>query len=319
MPSSMAIKTHGRAQSRSQLRECNIKMPDGCVISALHGRPKTQTTNSLRAAILVHGFAAERTENGLFVEAATHLLSQGYLVLAYDWRGLGKSAGDFSNSVLDTHVEDFRSIVQWLAWHSKIPTQQFCAIGFSLGAALIAKAIGEGQELGSAVFWSPATRPSLFMWPRYNTKENIRSLSSSGFIIKPGSKVKLGRRLLQSLRETDLGERSFDLGLPLLVCHGSKDLRIPVHASRQSFDCITDKDIARVCYAEFVGASHSFRPKRFRRELIELLLQWLGDSSLRETHSQKRVFPQESPVLPLLASCEHSGSLESEPPAPAVM
>src|SRR5437868_3947304 len=74
---------------RSRLRKKTIKMPDGCGLSALYGTPKALHQQNIKAVILVHGFAAEKTENGLFWETANQLVSAGQITLAYDWRGLG--------------------------------------------------------------------------------------------------------------------------------------------------------------------------------------------------------------------------------------
>jgi alpha-beta hydrolase superfamily lysophospholipase len=295
--------------TRNKLISENILMPDGCRLSALIGYPTSQPETGFRAVILVHGFAAEKTENGLFAEATRALLKNGYCVLAYDWRGLGDSDGDFSNSSLDTHISDFRNVLRWFSQKTKIETTQICAIAFSLGAVLVAKAVHSGDKLGGAVFWSPATRPSMHMWPRYSSREIRSKLNSHGFVIKPGTNVKLGRAILESLRDTDLGDMSFDLGLPLMICHGSSDSRIPVDSSRTSFEVAAKKNINNIVYAEFVGASHSFRPeKRCRTQLLQLLAQWLTNSEFRCGPPKKQVFARQGTV-------PHSEARNSNRPA----
>lgn len=275
------------------LDELYIPMPDGSRISALYGTPKKHSTNQFKAVILVHGFAAEKTENGLFLDAATRLLSDGYLVLAYDWRGLGKSDGDFSKLKLETHVDDFKFITQWLQTKARVSPTEICVIGFSLGAAVVAKAVQRGERVGSAVFLSPATRPAMDMWPRYNTKEIREKLKTQGFIVKQDNNIKLGPEILYSLRDTDLGDRAFNLGIPLLVCHGSNDSRIPVNSSRYCFEAVIEKNVKRVVFAEFSGASHSFKPlKRYRTDLMTLLIGWLRNSAIREGQSKKHIYPQ---------------------------
>jgi alpha-beta hydrolase superfamily lysophospholipase len=290
-----------------KLTEYYITAAGGGRLSALYGTPSNRralnNADELKTVLLVHGFAAEKTENGLFSETASQLLSAGYRVLAYDWRGLGKSEGDFSNLSLDDHVSDFKVVVEWLRKKANVSNVQICAVGFSLGAVLVAKAVQSGVKLGAVVFWSPATRPAKHMWPRYNTPEASKQLDLEGFVVKPDSNVRLGRAILDSLRDTDLGERAFDLGVPLLVCHGSNDTRIPISASRHCFDAVKKKNKDKVLFAEFIGASHSFRPKKeHRKALIKLLSSWLRDRSVRQGRSRKQRFPQAASEAPSRAS-----------------
>lgn len=283
--------------ANGRLNEITINVSDNCRLSALSGSPKRKTGNKLKAVILVHGFAAEKTENGLFSRTAKLLLSQGYYVVSYDWRGLGKSEGDFSTSCINQHANDFRDVADWVERERGITTTEICAVGFSLGAAVVAKTIKSGHKMGRAALWSPAVRPSISMWPRYNTDEIREELNTTGFITKPGSKVKLRKPILESLRDTDLGEDAFDLDVPLLVCHGSADVRIPVEDTRQSFRDI-EKKVRGVSYTEFEGASHSFRPAEdHRQKLIELLLEWLKDDKVKNANPIKNSFqPKTTPI-----------------------
>jgi len=281
-----------RLSGRVGLRETMIAGSGDCRLSAFFGKPKTKPKSALKLAILVHGFAAEKTENGLFLEVAKKLLAQGIFVLSYDWRGLGNSEGDFSVSSLDTHVRDFQAVVRWAIRNVRVSESEICALGFSLGSAVVAKTIRSGQKIGGAALWSPATRPSVSMWPRYNTEEIRGELERTGFVLKSESNVRLGKPILDSLRDTDLGDDAFDLGIPLLVCHGSGDVRIPVQCTRQSFEHIREKMIGQVRYVEFSGASHSFRPeKQYRPRLLSFLSKWLTDEVFRSQPSLWETFP----------------------------
>jgi pimeloyl-ACP methyl ester carboxylesterase len=114
-------------------------------------------------------------------------------------------------------------------------------------------------ELEAVAYLSPAVRPHLSMWPRYNTGQIQRELAKRGVVEKPGSSVLLGRPILESLRDTDLGPRAFELDVPLLVCHGTEDSRIDCSHSRKLVP--HDSRTGRFRFLEFPGASHSFRPE----------------------------------------------------------
>ena len=217
-----------------QLKETRIRLSDGTRLAALVAKQKT-ARQDLSAIVFCHGFCGDKTENGLFQDAAQVLIRAGYSVVLYDWRGLGHSDGEFDKTTLDWHVRDYVEVIEWSKKYFRIESKALCGLGFSLGAVLIAQAIRSGTDLGAAVFWSPAIRPAVSMWPRYNTPELREQLRANGYILKPETNTKLGHPILDSLRDTDLGKGAFEIGLPLLVCHGTSDSRIPVRDSREAF------------------------------------------------------------------------------------
>jgi dienelactone hydrolase len=275
-------------------------------LAGLLGYPEQPRQAALQAVVLVHGFAAEKTENGLFTEIGAELLRSGYIVLMYDWRGLRDSEGDFSRTTLRTHTSDLRCVVDWLGRTCGLASTQLCSVGFSLGAALIAQAITNGLRLGASSYWSPAVRPNLSMWPRYSTPEMQSELRARGFILKAETNVRLGSQILNSLRSTDLGSTAFVLGPPLLVCHGTNDERIPIEHSRQLFSASSRRD--SLSFAEFDGASHSFRPApEMRPNLFRLFMRWLSSDGLKGGRHRLRI-PQGAQSRHAPAWSDHSAT-----------
>lgn len=231
-------------------------------------------TTRVKAVVLIHGFGADKRENGLFLKLADVLSSQGFLVLAYDWRGLGRSTGNFGDTPLEIHARDLSDTVFWLSENYSVKPKETSLLGFSLGCALIGISFKNGLATGPSVFLSPAVRPALDMWPRYATWRNRIKLLLNWPIRKAGTSVELGRKLLHSLRETDLGPNAFDLANPLLVCHGTDDVRIPIETSRRCAEAASNRGLI---FKEFLGASHSFRPaEQYHESLADTVCEWLS-------------------------------------------
>ncbi len=222
--------------------------------------------------MLVHGFAAEKTENGLFPPLAQALAMSGFAVLAYDWRGLGQSDGTFAKTKLDDHVSDFRDAVPWFQHEYNILPSHLTVVGFSLGATIIALSMKDGFHPRSAIFLSPALRPAQDMWPRYDTPEIHQALNRDNYLLK--NSVQVGRPFLESLRDTDLAPAGeYKSPVPLLVCHGTADERIPFETSRLLFGQNNSLATLRI----FNGASHSFRPENpHRQNLAQTMCDWLA-------------------------------------------
>jgi alpha-beta hydrolase superfamily lysophospholipase len=235
---------------------------DGTELAAeVHAPPSRDTRG---AVVFVHGFCGDKGENGLFHALATRCVATGFAAVLYDWRGLADSEGDFPSSTLNDHTSDFEQVAQWTKARFGARSKSLHAVGFSLGAAVIGLALRQQLKLTSVAYLSPAARPVQSMWPRYSGEQLWSELAIHGVVKKPGSSVLLGRAILESLRDTDLGPRAFDLKVPLLVCHGTGDVRIDCSHTRKLVDTrepgARPKSDPDFRYIEFDGASHSFRP-----------------------------------------------------------
>ncbi len=226
---------------------------DGTQLSGDINRPNGFTPRG--TVIFVHGFCGNRQENGLFNALSDSAVTKGFNTVLYDWRGIGQSQGDFQSTTLSEHAEDFQEVAIWTRKH--LPDGALYGVGFSLGAAIVGSALSNNTTLDRVAYLSPAARPNLSMWPRYNTEAIREELQEKGRIEKNG--VLLGPSILNSLRETDLGPQAFTLNVPLLVCQATADTRInPSHTRK----LMTERgDAPGFQYREFIGASHSFRPE----------------------------------------------------------
>lgn len=207
--------------------------------------------------LLIHGFAAEKTEGGLFDVLAGQLLALGWSVAAYDWRGLGESTGDFGGSPLRTHGRDLGAVLRRLERSTMAQRLPLVVVGFSLGAQLALRH-ARRKSVRALVHLSPAFRPSKSMWPRYNNSQLLSEVRSRGYFDKNG--VRVGAPLLRSLRSTDSGAACLrEIEIPQLVVHSRDDQRIPFGHVR---DCVAGSDNPHVEFYAVRDYSHSYKPDR---------------------------------------------------------
>jgi alpha-beta hydrolase superfamily lysophospholipase len=246
--------------------------PDGIQLAGLLGRPE-YTESRPRGVLLVHGFCGDKTENGLFSHIADSLVGRGFHVLAYDWRGLGESTGEFQDYTLGVHAWDFELVSAWFTQQYRIQPENTCALGFSLGATVIVRSLEFGCHFGSAAFLSPAVKPAISMLPRYNTPEQKEEIRLTGLLRKPENQVCIGTKMLESLQRASFEYQDIQCGKNVLVCHGSEDARIPVNLVREEVGKLYSPNVS---YHELSGASHSFQPRpHYNAQLTDLLQDWL--------------------------------------------
>lgn len=249
-----------------------IAVADGTELSAEVYEPEAEKARG--AVIFVHGFAGNKGENGLFHVLAARCVEEGFAAVLYDWRGIAQSDGDFPTSTLEDHEADFERVADWVNTQVAPSSRSLHAVGFSLGAAVIGLAVRRHRRsFTSLVYLSPASRPRQSMWPRY--EELLVEAKTRGVVEKPGSDVLLGPRILESLRETDLGPTAFDLKVPLLVCHGTADSRVDYTHTEELVARIDQE--SNFQHIPFEGASHSFRPaESCWGKLGDDLVTWFG-------------------------------------------
>jgi alpha-beta hydrolase superfamily lysophospholipase len=242
---------------KPRFESMTIEAQHGARLAAILASPRNVPTRA--TVVFVHGFGGNKFENGLFSAIAEKCALKGFSAVFYDWRGVGDSEGEFQSTSLSQHVSDFQTVLAWARKRSQESDHPLCAVGFSLGAAVVGLALRQGASLDCVTYLSPAVRPRLTMWPRYNNERNWRSIEECGIVKKPGSTLLLTQLILEYLRDTDLGIRAFEVNTPLLVCHGTRDSRIDF-SNIQTLVKARRRDAAAFKFFKVKGASHSFRP-----------------------------------------------------------
>src|SRR5688500_1723348 len=98
-----------------QKEAINIPLVDGTQLAADIYSAENQPPRGV--LVLVHGFAGDKQEGGLFPLLAEHAGKQGFDCLAYNWRGITPSTGDFPNSTIKQHAADFTDVAHWTKEH----------------------------------------------------------------------------------------------------------------------------------------------------------------------------------------------------------
>lgn len=227
-------------------------------------RPRTAPGTKAPAVIISHGFPTVqrgRRNSGLsFPELADRMANEmGWYALAYNSRGCGQSAGDFS---IRGWLDDLLAAV---AFVRTVPdVRDVWLVGFGTGGALsICAAAHEVAVRGVASVASPADFDDWAGHPR-RLLQHARELgivSSQGF----PSSVEAWSRELREVRPvacaTGLSPR------PLLVLHGAEDDAVPVFDARVLADAHGGADLRIID-----GGGHQLRHDP---RAVAVLLGWL--------------------------------------------
>jgi alpha-beta hydrolase superfamily lysophospholipase len=215
--------------------------------------------------VLAHGFAGNKNENGLFVQAAEYFSRNGLSTLRFDFSACGENGGKFKTVRIHDLVADLQSVFFYIKSNPSLRSLPIGFVGFSLGAGI---GLLSGVPIDSYVFWSPAIYTRTDMVPRYEEE-----LDRKGFVIK--GNVKISKGFIDDLDSDAIPNSLSGLTNPVLLIHGSADQRIPHASSMRAFGVLRQAS----CQSKLViipGADHSYRTDPAMRErVLAISSDWL--------------------------------------------
>lgn len=217
--------------------------------------------------VLVHGFAGNKNESGLFTQAADFFGENGFSVLRFDFRGCGENGGSFKRVRLHDLITDLHSVFGYIKSDPLLQPLPLGFVGFSLGAGI---GLLADPPVDAYLFWSPAIYTRTDMVPRYRPE-----LDSKGYVIK-GS-VKVSKEFIYDLDSDAIPNALKAVRAPVFLVHGTGDQRIPCKSSEKASRVLMNASI-KTKISLIPDADHSFRNDLdLRRRVFSESLTWLRD------------------------------------------
>ena len=245
-----------------------------------------------RAVIcLVHGIGEHSGRYGHVAEA---MLAAGIAFSAFDHYGHGQSEGKRGHvPSLDVHLRNVEKIVQFAA--EKFPGAQIFLYGHSMGGNLALNyAIRQPQGLAGLVVTSPWLRLSTPLprfrfalmrimnriWPSFtlSRRTDLSKLTSDSEVAEfcgndPLNHGKItARQLVVAIDAAEWAlAHASELGVPLLLAHGSEDLVTSPEASRE----FSEKVPGDCDFRLLDGIRHEPHQELNRKEFIDSVIEWI--------------------------------------------
>jgi len=259
---------------------------DGLEIPAYLTRPKSTPGTSpgtspgaspgqaTAAIILPHGGPWVR-DFITFNDWAQFFANRGYAVLQPNFRGSSGYGTLFESRGYGEWGEgmqrDLDDAVLWLVEQEIADPDRVCIVGGSYGgyAALMAS-IESADLFKCAIAFAPIT----------DIEKYADSFSRSPYR-KSMQRMILGENSHEIIRSNSPIYRSDDIGIPLLLIHGTSDIRVPVYHSREMIRALYTSKVP-VTYLELKGESHFLSQPANRAEVFRAMEKHLQQSLVVE-------------------------------------
>lgn len=210
-------------------RRTIIENPAGPKLAAIIDSPTAKTSDARPiTAVFAHCFTCTKDLKAI-VKISRRLVNHGIAVVRFDFRGLGGSAGEFSNSNFLTNIEDLELACQWTAENLSPPE---LLIGHSLGgAAAMATVMQLPWVKALATLAAPSCTVHLAEFLA-NANPGI-DVQGQGEVVIGGTAHTITKPMLDSMRQFDLRRSIEAITKPHLVLHAPTDTTVKYeHAQR---------------------------------------------------------------------------------------
>ena len=108
--------------------------------------------------LMAHSFRSEKEEDGRYVWLGEKLSQAGFICMAPDFPGNGKSEEPFQNYSLTSCLEDLECCYAYLKKEYVFYPDKAALLGYSMGGRIISLFLARHKEFSRLVFWASVLR-----------------------------------------------------------------------------------------------------------------------------------------------------------------
>jgi len=165
------------------------------------------------------------------VRIARILAEHGIATLRFDFSGLGRSEGDFSDTTFSSDIADIHAAGVFLEQNGQSPG---LLIGHSLGGAAV---LGAGGNMDSVKAIATIGAPSAPEHVKHLFEGEIDKILSHGkaAVNLGGQRLEISRKFIEDIQQYDLKEKVKKLGKALLILHAPTDATVGIENAQELY------------------------------------------------------------------------------------
>jgi len=221
------------------------------------------------AVILAHGITVDKNEDGVFSDLADNLVSNGFSVLRFDFRGHGESGGKPIDLTIEGELKDLKAAYLWM--EKRVPGKPMGILGASFGGGIaVLFASRQPKMLTSLCLWNPVLNYNhTFLHPYLpwirERKANMKSeIENQGWTTLGSRKYVIGKKLVDEMKILRPYEELKRLKLPICIVHGDEDRHVPYEDSAMYVG-----DAWKGSLTTIHGSEHGFHDEPYREQAIK--------------------------------------------------
>ncbi|PIR46431.1 MAG: hypothetical protein COV07_04175 [Candidatus Vogelbacteria bacterium CG10_big_fil_rev_8_21_14_0_10_45_14] len=249
-----------------------LKTEDGFVLDADY-----YASNSSGAVVFLHGASVSREDEPAHVRAIEALKDSGINLLAFDFRGHGRSTGDSARDPsIEGELEDVKTSIRFLRENG---VEKIAISGASFGGSIASIYAGKYEgEIEALFLVNPILNyDTSFFHPTTLFAKTFfgavhKTLETEPFFQMPDRDFRLGKRIFDDMKKFDPITFLEMYQGPVMVVHGSNDHVISFNNNKTYFDKLKNEHKE---WRTIEGSDHAFRDEVGQREVAQLLCNFM--------------------------------------------
>jgi alpha/beta superfamily hydrolase len=235
------------------------------------------------ALLICHGMNVHGSQGlRIYTLLAEAACKEGFVVLVFDFRGVGKSTGAFDYGIGEQ--QDVKCALNYLASRPEVASNSIFVVGHSLGGAVSLYALRGETRVKGLILWSTPkdhnynvrkfiarTRGKLGLYAFLILSRIDKIFDVSRFFTLEVYGIRLRQRYvrekLMSLNECEAASKLH--GIPLLIVIGEKDIIVGVDEAQEIYREANEPKTLEI----IESADHIY--KRKEEELIAKTMDWI--------------------------------------------
>ncbi len=214
-----------------------IESRDGNKLACLVAKPEG------RAAGLVissQGFGSTKNKPS-YQHLLTELSKTGFIVILFEYQGLGESEGKFEEKTETRDLEDLKAVVEYAYNSFDFDKDNFFIFGSSFGGFTALNLALDDKRIKGLVLKAPVS----------DFEPTCRYIQNKGkYILNYESFLEDGKKY-------DIYSKASELEIPVKIIHGDKDTTVPIEQSKKLINLLSNAEIKII-----EGEGHSFENKK---------------------------------------------------------
>lgn len=214
--------------------------------------------------IFAHGFKAERTEGGRFLEVARNLAEIGVNSISMGFCGCDESKEDFINYTLANCLDDIESCYSYMLENYSIDSNHLGMIGYSMGGRLTSIFIKKHPEIKTIGLWAGAIYKdfggdnSSFIGGDLKTmRKQANELGYCDFHNSfDNDDIRINKALIDEMELYNPLDGLNCFTGSVIVCHGDKDDTVVLDTAYLAIDNLINAKNKKLVVVN--GANHGF-------------------------------------------------------------
>ncbi|WP_179343574.1 bifunctional alpha/beta hydrolase/OsmC family protein [Winogradskyella ursingii] len=208
-------------------QKLKIENRKGLVLNAYLELPANQKPNYY--AIFAHCFTCSSNLNAV-KHVSRALTNDGFAVVRFDFTGLGRSEGEFSDSHFSANVEDLLDVHAYISEHYYSPT---LLVGHSLGGAAVLVAASKLKEVKAV---ATVGAPSTVDHVKHLFSHQINEIDDQEVEVNIGGRpFVINNDFVKEFDNTDLPKIVKELRKPLLIMHSPFDKIVGIENAKELY------------------------------------------------------------------------------------